>query len=677
MPARLDTMTAERRAPRRPCLVAAALLAAAAARADDVLRVAATTVDRPTLHALGVQVLVTDDDDRDGRVEMRIREVGGAWRQAPPLFRVRPETVTGRVVPEQFAGSAFDLVPGTAYEIELRALDADGPVDQTTTVMASTRPVPMVDPPNPRVRPVATASELRAAFNTAQPGDVIVLANGTYAGTFFALVASGLPGDPIVIRGATRDGVILDGGGCLGCNVLEVYGSHVHVEDLTIQGAERALRFQGMGATDCVVRRVLIRDVIHGIGSRAGQQDFTICDNVVLGRLAWPLVYTDDGGIHADDQGIRVEGSGHVVCHNTIRGFGDPLLNFEDGARSWDVYGNDIADTYGDGVELDRGEGNVRCWGNRFTNVFTAISLQPIHGGPAYVLRNVASNVADEQLKLHSLGGVIEPSGVLVHHNTFVSPDLALNCQTSITQHAFDVSNNLFVGPDVTERGFTVDWTADVDGGRFDRNGYWPDGRFWFGSEPAGPFRLYASFALAQASGVVEGNGTLLARPFFASGLEAPATFRTTVPQPDARPARSSPAVDAGEMLPGINAGFGGNGPDMGALEGGCDFPVYGPRLATMDDRATRVDCLASVTVDVYRSDAIASLGPPAPDVAGAVAAMRVGAAYLPAAVPPVLDPDPTVGADPTRPLVLYELADPFYVLRVSRTPAGLVELDW
>src|SRR6185503_6359578 len=248
----------------------------------------------------------------------------------------------------------------------------------------------------------------------------------------FMIAGSGTAADPIVIRGQSRDGAILDGQDCSGCNIVEVYGSYVHVEQLTIRNGVRALRFLGTGTTGNVVAHVTIEDVVHGIGSGVDQTDFTICDNIVHGRLAWPLVYTDDGAIHADDQGIRVAGDGHVVCHNDIAGFGDPMINFKEGGRAYDFYGNWIHEIYADGTELDRGEGNVRLWGNRFTNVYTAVSIQPARGGPTYVLRNEVINVADEQIKLKSLGGVEEPSGVLVYHNTFVSPDIALNLQTPI-----------------------------------------------------------------------------------------------------------------------------------------------------------------------------------------------------------------------------------------------------
>jgi hypothetical protein len=106
---------------------------------------------------------------------------------------------------------------------------------------------------------------------TALPGDVITLANGIYAGRF-GTGASGTAANPIVIRGASRDGVILDGGGCTGCNIIDLYGSFAHVEQLTLRNAERAIRFQTSGAQGIVVRRVHITNVTERPRDRAHHQ---------------------------------------------------------------------------------------------------------------------------------------------------------------------------------------------------------------------------------------------------------------------------------------------------------------------------------------------------------------------------------------------------------------------
>lgn len=568
---------------------AIALGISSGASAAPDLAIVSVELDPPTLHALGVQVLITDDDDRDATVSVRYRKQGEtAWRDGLPLFRVHPEEVSVSI-PEQFAGSVFDLEPGTTYEIELHAVDPDG-LDQTESVTGTTRAVPPAEPVSPVPVNVASASELTAALAAAAPGHVITLADGTYAGSFFSLNASGTPENPIVIRGASQSGAVLDGEACTGCNVIEVYGSHVQIERLTIKNAERAIRFQGENTTGNVVRRLRIEDVVHGIGSRPGQSAFTICDNHIQGRLVWPWVFASDATSHWDDRGVDVTGDAHVVCHNTIIGFGDPVINQKVQVRSWDVYGNDIRDSF-DGTELDRGEGNVRLFHNRWTNVMAPVSIQPVYGGPAYVIRNVVLNAPDEQIKLKSLGGTDEPSGLLAYHNTFVSPNLALNLQTPITTHNFVMANNLFVGPDTLVGPRTVDWTAVIDEGMFDYNGYYPDGGFWFGKDGGGANQIWDSFAAVQAGGVFEQNGVLLASPIFEAGFVGPSDEQAHQSPQDFTLAAASNAIDRGLNLPGINSGFQGAAPDLGAVERGCPVPSYGPRPEGQDHVTNLVDC--------------------------------------------------------------------------------------
>jgi MYXO-CTERM domain-containing protein len=540
--------------------------------------------------ALGVQLLVSGDDNHDARVTVRYRAVGtAAFRDALPLHRVRPDVVTGYAAADQFAGSIFDLLPGQAYEIELRATDADGAVDQTLTLQGSTRPVPPLDPQAPAMHPVSDAAGLAAALAAAQAGDVILLQKGTYAGTF-SLDASGTAADPIVLRGESEEEVILDGGGD-GGNILEVYGSHVHVERLTLQHANRALRFQGAGAVGNVVRRVHIKDTVLGIGSKADQRDFYLCDNILEGRLAWPQVYADDGGAHANDDGIHVEGTGHVVCHNKLVGWGDAMKVETDGARAVDFNGNEVLSAYDNGVELDGSAGNTRCLRNRFTNTYATLSFQPIFGGPVYAIRNVVVNVANEQLKFHALGTTPpeEPSGMYVLHNTFVSAAHALNLQTSAASHHFVVQNNLFIGPDAPEAGKTVDWTGPIDDGTFDHDGYYPDGTFALNYVGAG-YQKPASFAAAQALGF-EPSGVVVGAQNFASGLVAPADYHAALPAPDVSLAPASLAVDRGVVLPNVNDGFQGKAPDLGAIELGCAPPIYGPRPEGIDETNEDVGC--------------------------------------------------------------------------------------
>jgi len=558
------------------------------AAADPVLQISSAVLDRPTVTNLGVQVLILGDDNYNASITVRFRQVGSSsWRQAQALHRVRPEVVTGVAVPEQFAGSIFDLRPATSYDIELRARDADGSVDQTFNLTGTTRPVPRAEPASPAVVPVSNAAGLTSALSSATAGDVITLANGTYAGAF-SLYASGTASNPIVIRGASRDGVVLDGQNCASCNVFEVYGDYVHVERLTIRNAQRALRFQGTAAIGNVVRRIRTQNTRLGIGSKPDQLDFYICDNVLQGRLAWPSIYTDDGGAHSNDDGIHVSGHGHVVCHNEIKGFGDLLKVGQDGARAIDFYGNELLSAYDNGVELDGSTGNTRCMRNRFTNNFVPLSFQPIYGGPAYAIRNVAVNIAHEQFKFHALGSDREPSGMILWHNSFVSPDHAIVMSTSATSHYFTLVNNLFVGPASPLSGRTVSWDGPISNAEIDYNGYYPDGTFRW-DFPAG-YSTYSSFAAMQADGM-EVSGVLIDSSTFESGLIGPITYTTELTPQDLTLAPSAIAVDQAAILANINDDFSGAGPDLGALELGCARPIYGPRPAGVDESNQSLGC--------------------------------------------------------------------------------------
>jgi MYXO-CTERM domain-containing protein len=573
---------------KRIAVAAALLFFAREAAAADNLVLGTAKLDPPTIVALGVVLPITGDDNHNAKVTMRFRAMGQmTWRDAQPLYRVRPETVPAGWTPQpQFAGSIFDLAPDTAYEIELHATDPDGALDQTIPLMGRTRAIPK-DPKTPNPVAVTNAQTLNAALNAAKAGDVITLAPGTYSGQF-SFNASGTADNPIVIRGQDQATVILDGGGCNGCNIVEAYGSFIHVEKLTIRNGSRAMRFQGMGAQGNVVRRVHIQNVILAIGSNPDQRDFYIADNLIEGRLAWPAVYADDGGAHANDDGIHVEGFGHVIAHNTLKGFGDAMKTEQVGARAIDFYGNEILTAYDNGVELDTAEGNVRLFRNRFTNTYATISVQPIYGGPAYILRNIVVNVANEQMKFHGLGNNDGPSGVLVWHNTFVSPNLALGDYTTAACHHFALENNLFVGP-AMPAGKVVEWDAPIDDGLFDFNGYFPDGKYTW-NKLVGGYQNYMSFAAAQAGGW-ETNGRILTMPIFANGLTPPATYKTEIMPADVTLAPSSNAIDKGATFANVDDGFMGSAPDLGAYEVGCPQPIYGPRPDNVDESNEPTGC--------------------------------------------------------------------------------------
>jgi len=63
--------------------------------------------------------------------------------------------------------------------------------------------------------------------------------------------------------------------------------------------------------------------------------------------------------------------------------------------RDGDIYGNMFALGNDDGIELDGGQSNVRCYGNRFEGMLCGISVAPCIVGPSYVFRNLIVNLGD------------------------------------------------------------------------------------------------------------------------------------------------------------------------------------------------------------------------------------------------------------------------------------------
>lgn len=557
-----------------------------AAQAGNNLTVIKTNLDLPTVISLGVQVLISDDDNRNATIALRYRKSGTeTWYEGLPLMRVNEVAVknnASRTVPAQFAGSIFELKPDTSYDIALIASDPDG-YNNTINLTARTRPIPRLNPATSRAVAVSNVAQLTSALSAAKAGDVITLAAGTYAGNF-SLSASGTDENPIVIRGAGIDQTIIDANNCSSCDGFSASGSFIHLERLTIKNANRGVRFTGTGAQGNVMRRVRVTNVVLGVGTIYGntQNNFYICDNIIEGRVNWPLVYADDGAAHANDDGIRIVGSGHVVCHNKVIGFGDAMKTEIAGARALDFYGNELMGAYDNGLELDLSEGNVRCFRNRFTNAYSPISFQPIYGGPAYAIRNVIVNIVDEQTKLHSLGG-LETVGILIANNTFVGAKHALSHQSSSTIHNFQFLNNIFMGPVAPVNNKTVDWWTPVDNYQFDYNGYFPtDKTFGFGF--VSQKYSYANFSDMKAAGVLEKNGVALTANTFANGLVGPVDYKVALSPQDVTLAATSPAIDKGKVLPNITDGFKGAAPDVGALELGCPIPIYGPRPEGYDE---------------------------------------------------------------------------------------------
>lgn len=609
-------------------------------------------VERPTLICLGFEWQVSGDENRNAVVEVSYRKPGEAsWKRGMPLFRLGGERVFRKdlgldyVAPEMFAGSILDLEPDTEYEARFEMRDPDGVKGEATkTLKVRTRGeakaarngrVLHVYPPawkGPKQEPAFTG--LKQAYygsgngdwsvlseRKVRSGDIIEVHAGLYKGDrlryseptgldfdgSYVLTAKGTAQRPIVIRAAGDGEVIFDGDGAH--NLFNVMAADHHVfEGLTIRNTDIA--FQAgqkdvMGAKGLTVRKCRLEDVGIGVNAQfAGSQDFTITDNVMLGRddrnrlLGWfnPGIYGANRlkSYHA----VKVYGSGHVVSHNYIAFFhdgisvcthGSPDPEEDHRATAIDFYNNDIHLMADDFIEADGGVHNIRVMRNRGVNAGQCgLSAQPIYGGPAYYIRNVIYHVPTGcGLKFN-----VKPAGMVLYHNTMITEALPGDVFSNV-----HLRNNLFLGIDAPGRP-VFRFSNATAYSTFDYNGYRLNPKateqFQWMSPKAGVARDYemdragarrfGSLAELRTETGQETHGVEVDFGIFES-LRAPAADKPHAVYEagdlNFRLAPGGKAVDAGVRVANVNDDYAGKAPDLGAYEVGQPAPVYGPRRAS------------------------------------------------------------------------------------------------
>ena len=554
-------------------------------------------VEPATLHSLGIYWIIEGDDNRNACVQTFVRKKGAQeWRQGLPLFRVekggnklQEGLKTKLNVPRDawlFAGSLLLLEPGTEYEVRLALKDPDGgEAEKVLAMTTAVEPALALDAPR-KVLHVVPGKEggsgtekdpyqgLVEAQKNAEPDVIFLLHAGAYEGPFL-IEKFGKPGKPIVWR-AAGDGLveIVSKGpnGELAERVIS--GSDIHdvwFEGLTLRNAHYGVVLHR--SWNIVLRGCHIHQVEYGITFTNNTNDkvrnIFIADCVIEGPSVWPR--TPEKGIE-NARGIQATGTGIEVCYNRIRGFADAVDTFgSPRCCAIDFHHNDIDVMTDDGIEMDYSERNTRCFYNRLTNCFQGISLQPVHGGPIYVFRNVMYNVVGEPFKLHN-----EPSGGLLLHNTCVKKGMPHGVYAGGAKIINTVSrNNLFIG---TEATYAAEFTTTMVNCNFDYDGF-----------GGGPYRdflkwnevRYKTFEELKEKTPAYRNAVIVdPATAFTSGLKPPEDEQKQmkVSGNDLRLKEGTAAIDAGEVLPGINDGFAGKAPDLGAYEFGAPVPHYGPR---------------------------------------------------------------------------------------------------
>ena len=141
-----------------------------------------------------------------------------------------------------------------------------------------------------------------------------------------------------------------------------------------------------------------------------------------------------------------VVGMEHHRLHDLLGGFNNGKI---DGGMNTDadVYGNYLAFSQDDGLEMDGGQCNIRLYNNRIEQVRVGISTAPNMKGPSYLIRNVIFNLGDSNREYSY--GIKNGGGTMYSHglhyfinNTF---HISGNCISSVG-YGGDVDRGMFQG---------------------------------------------------------------------------------------------------------------------------------------------------------------------------------------------------------------------------------------
>jgi hypothetical protein len=260
-------------------------------------------------------------------------------------------------------------------------------------------------------------------------------------------------------------------------------------------------------------------------------------------------------GTYMEGTGIVLRGHvGAIVRGNHIHNFFNGIytgttagIDNPEIARDADIYDNTLDHISDDGLEPEGACVNHRFRDNRVDIMLVGFSNAPITQGPTWVIRNVFSNFTSTSIKWSR-----NPNGVVYfYHNTFWTDAPELNAMSMITiGHNTVMRNNIFQG---NSFAFEESWYGstgndwDYDNWYTTRDSTLPHFR-WETID-------YLSIALLCASTGLE-----------CSGHESPPGFVNPMGG-DFTLLASSPNIDRGVAIPGINDDFAGSDPDIGAFE--------------------------------------------------------------------------------------------------------------
>lgn len=340
-----------------------------------------------------------------------------------------------------------------------------------------------------------------------------------------------------------------------------------------------------------------------GIGLKRDSGRNLIQDNTFSDTdFMWPWDAVKDGS-NLETGGVGfyspTTGRGNVIRRNTFHDYFDGATTCpEDNGtetNETDFYDNEIYNTGDDALSSDGSCSNVRIWGNVMHNVLVGISFAPIYEGPIYAIRNVIynldagnNNYSGISFKFNS--GYDQSGRMYLFHNTADAvrpnnPGFAL--KSPGTWQMIVTRNNTWTGT-----GYAIENANTSQPLDFDYDNLWTSGpeiAWWGGTH-------YGTMAAFRSGTGLETHGVSVA-PGFAGAAGGDYTLGPT-----------SNLIDKGVAIPGINDGYTGSAPDLGAYE-------FTPALsvsAVPGDQTIALGWSLNATLPVTATWRIAYTGPAA-----------------------------------------------------------------
>ena len=313
-------------------------------------------------------------------------------------------------------------------------------------------------------------------------------------------------------------------------------------------------------ASHIVIRRNKIHNMQLGIfinwnGTEEEGNDVRIEQNEVYDPLVdeWP--WTAVKGSYMEGTGIIIRGHiGAIVRDNNVHNFFNGIYTGSSGALEnpelafdADIYRNYIHHISDDALEPEGACINHRFRNNTIDRSFIGVSLAPITQGPTWVLRSTFAGFTGRGVKLANNSDGI----VLIYQNTGWTSASNMNGMDLITPvHNIVMRNNIFQS---TGYSFAETPTGST-GNDWDHNN-------WYTTRGStGPHFKWENINYNTISALCSATG------LECNGYENPPGF-TNPAGGDFTLLPSSPNINRGVVIPGINDDFIGNAPDVGAYE--------------------------------------------------------------------------------------------------------------